>query len=213
MDAAPGTPSRKAALGSALLKRNAAAPLWATAILLCLGFGTWQLGHGLYIKAKAEVAQVLLERAWQKTLHDGKTHKAWPWADAWPVAKLEMPSLSSSQIVLSNASGEALAFGPGHLSGSPLPGGNGTAVIAGHRDTHFSILNGLKNDDVVIVTIPDRSRHRYTVGGTKVVHKDYSQINPHAGRGLALVTCYPLNTTTKGPMRYVVFASETSDQT
>ncbi len=212
MEPIPGSASRKASIVTAAGKTRLVALAWAAAILLSLGFGTWQLGHGLYIKAKAEVAQVLLERAWQKTLHDGKTHKAWPWADAWPVAKLEMPSLGRSQIVLSNASGEALAFGPGHLSGSPLPGGNGTAVIAGHRDTHFSILNGLKNDDTVIITIPDRSRHRYTVGGTKIVHKDYSQIDPHAGRGVAFVTCYPLDATAKGPMRYVVFASEASGQ-
>ena len=31
-------------------------------------FGAWSLTGGLYIKAKAEVAQVLLERAWQATL-------------------------------------------------------------------------------------------------------------------------------------------------
>ena len=29
--------------------------------------GAWQLGQGLYIHAKAQLAQVLLERAWQRT--------------------------------------------------------------------------------------------------------------------------------------------------
>src|SRR5690606_26269675 len=73
------------------LVKNRAAVLWAAAILLCLGFGTWQLGQAAYIKAKAELAQVLLERAWSKTLQDGKPHKAWAWADMWPIAKIEFP--------------------------------------------------------------------------------------------------------------------------
>ena len=53
---------------SALPKRNAAALFWAAAIFLCLALGSWQLGHGFYIMAKAELAQVLLDRSWAKTL-------------------------------------------------------------------------------------------------------------------------------------------------
>ena len=195
----------------ALVKNNAAALLWAAAILLCLGVGTWQLGHGVYIKAKAELAQVLLERAWQQTLEDGEPHKAWSWADTWPVAKIEFPSQGTSQIVLSNTSGEALAFGPGHLLGSPLPGGNGTAVIAGHRDTHFSLLRELENDETVIVTTSDGTRRKYIIRESKIVFADNSHINPRAGAGLVLVTCYPFDARESGPLRYAVFAEENPD--
>lgn len=188
-------------------KRNAAALIGAVAFLFLAGFGSWQLGHGLYIKAKAEVAQVLLERAWTKTLQTGKPHKAWSWADAWPVAKIDFPSLGESQIVLSNTSGEALAFGPGHLPGSPLPGVGGTSVIAGHRDTHFSKLRELENDALVIVTTANGKRHTYKVQQNRVVHADNSHIDPRTNSGLALVTCYPFDSTQRGPLRYVVFAS------
>lgn len=192
-------------------KRKAAALAWAAAIFLCLGFGTWQLGQGLYINAKAQLAQVLLERAWQMTLADGKPHKAWPWADTWPVAKLEVPRLGQSRIVLSNASGEALAFGPGHLLGSPPPGGNGTSIIAGHRDTHFSFLRGLKSDDYVIVVTADGVSHRYKTGEIAIVDAEKSSIDPFAGAGLALVTCYPFDSRERGPLRYVVFAAPSPD--
>lgn len=192
-------------------KRKVAALAWAAAILLCLGLGVWQVGQGLYINVKAQLAQVLLERAWQMTLADGKPHKAWPWADTWPVAKLEVPRLGQSRIVLSNASGEALAFGPGHLLGSPPPGGNGTSIIAGHRDTHFSFLRGLKNDDHVIVVTADGVSHRYRTGEIVIVDAEKSSIDPFAAAGLALVTCYPFDSRERGPLRYVVFAAPSPD--
>lgn len=193
------------------LKWNAAALSWAAAIALCLAVGFWQTGHGLYIKAKAEVAQILLERAWQQTLTNGQPHKAWPWADAWPVAKLEIPALRKSHIVLSNTSGEALAFGPGHLLGSPLPGGHGTMVIAGHRDTHFSFLRELESDDVVTIATADGTVRRYIVDGVDIVDSTHTQIDPGAETGIALVTCYPFDARERGPLRYVVFASPERD--
>lgn len=192
-------------------KSGTAALAWAAVILLCLGFGTWQIGQGLYIKAKAELAQVLLERAWQRTLIDGKPHKAWPWADTWPVAKLDVPALGQSRIVLSNASGEALAFGPGHLLGSPLPGNRGTTIIAGHRDTHFAFLRELKSDDAVILTTAHGTGRRYIVGAMEIVNADNSHIDPHTGTGIALVTCYPFDARERGPLRYIVFATPVPD--
>ena len=193
------------------LVKNKAAVLWAAAILLYVGFGAWQLGQGLYIKAKAELAQVLLERAWQRTLADGRPHKAWSWADTWPVAKIDFPSLGESRIVLSNTSGEALAFGPGHLLGSPLPGGAGTSVIAGHRDTHFSLLRDLESDDVVIVTTSSGIGRKYKIRESRIVLADNSHIDPRAMQGLVLVTCYPFDARDSGPLRYAVFAHEIAD--
>ncbi|MEX2248583.1 MAG: class GN sortase [Parvibaculum sp.] len=190
---------------------NAAALFRAAAIALCLGIGFWQIGQGLYIKAKAEVAQVLLERAWQETMTDGQSHKAWPWADAWPVARLEVPTLGKNQIVLSNASGEALAFGPGHMLGSPLPGAQGMSVIAGHRDSHFSFLRDLENDDVVTLTTSDGLTRRYVVGSTEIVNSAHTQIDPGAEIGIALVTCYPFDARERGPLRYIVFATPERD--
>jgi len=48
-----------------------------------------------------------------------------------------------------------MAFGPGHLSGTPLPGEAGNAVVTGHRDTHFAFLRRLRLGDVLEVERPD----------------------------------------------------------
>lgn len=177
-----------------------------------LGFGVWQLGHGLYIEAKAVLAQHLLNRAWTQTLadQDGQpgTHKPWPWADTWPVAKLELPRLHSSTIVLAGASGEAMAFGPGHLAGTPAPGDPGTSVIAAHRDTHFAAIKDLEPGDEIRVTRADGTHYLFRVSHMRVVRAGASGIDPYAGgQTLALVTCYPFGATKQGPLRYVVIAN------
>ena len=66
--------------------------------------------------------------------------KPWGWADMHPVGHISIPSVGLSSIVLDNISGEALAFGPGHLSNSATPGKSGNIVIAGHRDSFFRSL-------------------------------------------------------------------------
>ena len=67
-------------------------------VLSIAALGCWQLGSGLWIQAKAELAQVLLERAWEKTLAGEARARPWPWADTWPVARLRIPSSGVDQI-------------------------------------------------------------------------------------------------------------------
>ena len=105
------------------------------------------IGNAATIHAKALLAQVLLERAFAQSLASGEPVKPWSWADSWPIARLEMPRLEASAIVLNGASGEALAFGPAHLDGTPLPGEAGASVIAAHRDTHFRFLREARLGD------------------------------------------------------------------
>jgi len=47
--------------------------------------------------------------------------KPWSWADTWPVARIEVKRLHASAIVLAGSSGQALAFGPGHVELAPMP--------------------------------------------------------------------------------------------
>ena len=54
------------------------------------------VGQGLWIHAKALLAQVLLERAFAQTLQTGHDVKPWSWADTWPVARVELPRLGRS---------------------------------------------------------------------------------------------------------------------
>jgi sortase A len=165
------------------------------------------LGQGLAIHAKAILAQVLLDRAFARSLSDRTTVKPWSWADTWPVAKVEMPRIGLKAIVLAGASGQALAFGPGHLEGTPLPGEDGTAVISAHRDTHFAGLEAARVGDEIQVTRADGVTLWFRVTGTEVVPWDGSGIDAEAdGRFLVLSTCWPFGSNEPGPLRYVVKA-------
>lgn len=181
-------------------------PFLAPAVLVAL-VGLALLGQGLWIPAKAAVAQVLLERAFAQSVATGQPVKPWPWADTWPVAQISFPRQQRTVIVLNGASGQALAFGPGHVAGTPEAGERGMAVYAAHRDTHFAVLGQVKPGDAIEVRRIDGRRVRFQVVGGQVVRWDASGVDPHApGRGLALATCWPLDGKTHGPLRYVVWA-------
>src|SRR5215467_16205794 len=106
------------------------------ALLALAGAGL--IGDGAWIHAKALLAQVLLKRAFAETVATGHAVKPWSWADTFPVARIEVPRLNTSVIALAGSSGQALAFGPGHVERTPMAGEPGTAVYSAHRDTHFA---------------------------------------------------------------------------
>src|SRR6201986_1229853 len=102
-------------------------PRFAAPVLLAL-IGLILFGQGAYIHAKALLAQVLLERAFDKAIATGHLIKPWSWADTWPVARIEVRRIGASAIVLAGSSGQALAFGPGHVELTPDAGERGGAV-------------------------------------------------------------------------------------
>jgi sortase A len=85
------------------------------------------------------------------------------------VARLQVPAHGVDLIVLTGVSGRTLAFGPGHAPGSAVPGAHGTAIVTGHRDTHFRFLERVKQGDEIIVEGPNRRRSRLRVQATSVV--------------------------------------------
>jgi sortase A len=176
--------------------------------LMALLFSGWHLGHAAYIAAKAELAQVLIGRAWQRTLAGERAAKPWPWADTWPVAKLEAPAQGVSLYVLAGANGRTIAFGPGHVFGTANPGEPGNSVIGGHRDTHLSFLRETRVGERFTIERPDGQRVAYRVADLRVVDK--SAVGVLAQRGpdrLTLVTCWPFDALRAGgPERYVVEA-------
>src|SRR6266480_1849599 len=117
-----------------------------TSLALVLA-GLVLFGQGAYIHAKALLAQVLLERAFSETIASGREVKPWSWADTWPVARIEVKRLHASTIVLAGSSGQALAFGPGHVERTPDAGERGVAVYSAHRDTHFRFLRDVAIGD------------------------------------------------------------------
>lgn len=185
--------------------RRLAACIFAAFLALA---GLVLTGQAAFIHVKAVVAQILLERAFAKTVQTGGgAVKPWSWADVWPVARVEIPRLKARAIVLSGSSGQALAFGPGHVEGTPEPGHRGWAVYAAHRDTHFAFLKNVELGDEVVVTRADGERTRFEVKGMRIARWDRTGIDASAaGRGLVLATCWPLEARGRGPLRYLVFA-------
>ena len=173
-----------------------------------LGLGFWQLGQAAYIPAKAWFAQEFMQRAWLRAEGGADRAAPWPWADTWPVARLLARSGDIDLIVLAGGSGRTLAFGPGHLSASALPGDRGNAVIAGHRDTHFAFLRYLELGESLVVERIGGKKHIYKVTGIDVVDaRRGSLLLDTEAPVLSLVTCYPFDADEAGgPLRYVVTA-------
>ncbi len=177
-------------------------------LLFCiaLGLGFWQLGQAGYLHAKAVLAQQLIKQAWQQTLENLQQNKPWPWADTWPVGRLQVPAHDIDLYVLAGDNGRTLAFGPGHRFGSAQPGETGTTLISGHRDTHFRFLNKLKSDDEILFQGLNGQWQRYRVSSSTVVYES-DGIADSSENALALVTCYPFDAILPGgPLRFVVFA-------
>ncbi|GAB4537443.1 MAG: class GN sortase [Parvularculaceae bacterium] len=173
--------------------------------------GAAMLAYASYMPAKAALAQILLQRAWTEA-QAGRDARPWPWADATAIAEIRAPRLGKRQIVLSAASGEAMAFAPGHMRATPLPGDPGVSIIAAHRDTHFRFLRNLQIGDLLEVSRDGRII-AFRVTELRVVRWDRSGIDAAApGRRLALVTCYPFDAVARGPLRYVVIGESAAQR-
>ena len=178
--------------------------LSALAILIA---GALIAAQALFIPAKAQVAQVLMANAWEHQLSTGDPARPWPWADFTPAAKLHFTAQDRTVLALTDAAGESLAFGPTLMAASARPGEPGVAVLAAHRDTHFAFLGEVKPGEEIMVETADGQR-AFRVTHSEVVPWNASGIHPKDGGPprLALVTCWPLDAKTPGPMRYVVWA-------
>jgi len=176
------------------------------AILMLLLLGAALLAMGLYLPAKAALAQELLNRAWAASRDDQRTVKPWPWADTWPVARLQLPGEGAPLTVLAGASGRNLAFAPALLDGSAEPGAPGVTIIAGHRDTHFHALKDLALGDEFTLERPDGVTLRYAVAALDVIDVDRDVLRLDADESVVvLVTCWPFDAVAPGgPGRYVV---------
>ena len=172
--------------------------------------GMWQIGSASYIHAKAILAQVLLETAWDKTVHGQQEVKPWPWADTWPISRLDVPGLGIDRIVLAGASGSSLAFGPGHLFGSSLPGQQGNTVIAGHRDTHFRFLKDIQRGELIQLQSLTGKMIQYKVSEIIIVDEKQTEYLANTSENtLTLITCYPFDAIRPGgPLRYLVIAKQ-----
>src|SRR5437660_5522140 len=158
--------------------KNATRTILAVALLAGLTAG----GEGLWIYAKAKLAQLLLELSWRSALA-GEQLRPWPWADTRAIARLTIERGGATIIVLAGASGRTMAFGPGHLDGTAMPGDSGNCVITAHRDTHFAPLRYVGPGDILTLQRPDGHTIRYRVQATRVVPRSEEHTSELQSRG------------------------------
>jgi LPXTG-site transpeptidase (sortase) family protein len=95
---------------------------------------------------------------------------------------------------------KALDRGPGHWSGTPMPGQDGNAVLSGHRNTHtapFKYLNVLRHGDKVVTSMKGDKPVTFRVDKTTIVKeadfKDFVLRQPKDpdARTVTLFACHP----------------------
>lgn len=174
-------------------------------------------GKALYIHAKAQLAQMLIAHAWQRSLEaPAELFKPWRWADTTPVLLLRWHDTAAYHhdlYVLDGANGSALAFAPGLLSAA-TQSGTGLKVIAGHRDTHFAFLENLQAGTILDVQDKSGQWRSYAVAETTIVDITNSPLSVDpAADALLLITCYPFHALDPGgPLRYLVTAYPASQK-
>lgn len=111
-----------------------------------------------------------------------------------PVGTLVIPEIGLNQVVVEGTGPTQLAAGPGHYPGTPLPGQEGNAAIAGHRTTHgrpFYDLDALVSGDPITVTTLQGTFHYAVVRSEVVPPTDVAVLAPSSDPELTLTTCTP----------------------
>ncbi|HEX4488894.1 MAG TPA: class GN sortase [Terriglobales bacterium] len=179
------------------------------ALLLLVGAAL--TSRALYMHAKAELAGILIRRAWKQSLRTGKPYAPWPRADMHPIARLQISRLHYDEIVLEGATPRTLAFGPARLMSGAASGEAGNLVIAGHRTSWFRPLQSIEQGDEVKLEWFDGKAvphsRRYSVNLVRVVDpEDVTMLAPSAEEEITLITCYPFGHAPSSPRRFVVQA-------
>jgi len=126
------------------------------------------------------------------------------------IGRLDIPRLQMSVILLEGDDSSTLLRGIGHIPGTAYPGKSGNIGVAGHRDTFFRGLAGIRKADRITVTTVE-SQFEYSVDSMQIVKpQDVEVLADDNGRQvLTLVTCYPFGFIGSAPLRFVVHASRT----
>ena len=122
------------------------------------------------------------------------------------IARLEIPRLGLSVVVVNGTDTESLKRGPGRYPGSYMPGEGELVYVAGHRTTYgapFSKIDALRPGDRVTVQLP-YATFEYRISGYRIVPADRISVLRSSGRELlALQACHPRFFATQ---RYIAYA-------
>ena len=183
--------------------------------------GVWTLGAALIAPAKAALGFYLLDRAFEARRaaddaerRDGALWRPWSSADLAPIGRLSFPRLGESRIILDSASGEALAWGVGHIRGAAPLGAPGMTAVAGHRDGGFTLLGELSEGDIVEITPLAGAPIRYEVTRRQIADARYDgiEIRHYGPDDLVMATCWPIEALASGPERLLVYARRLEEE-
>jgi sortase A len=122
------------------------------------------------------------------------------------LARIRIPALGLSAIVVEGTDHDSLERGPGHYLGSGLPGQGELIYVAGHRTTYgapFSRIDHLVKGDRVTLEVP-YGTFTYAVTGHRIVPATQTSVLKSKGfEQLALQACHPRFFATH---RYIVYA-------
>jgi sortase A len=128
------------------------------------------------------------------------------------LGRLKVPRLDLTIMLLEGVETRTLRHGIGHIPGTALPGESGNMGIAGHRDTYFRGLAGIRKHDRITVQTLDRD-YEYVVDSIRIVEPDAVEVLKDSGQPvLTLVTCYPFYFVGPAPKRFIVRASLLTDR-
>ena len=179
---------------------------------MLLLMGLTSFAYGAYLPVKAELSQLLIRHAWEKSIDTGAPIKPWGWADMHPVMRLQSAKHQQDLIVLAGDTGNVLAFAPGLSSITSQNNPSSTWLVSGHRDTHFTFLRDIAVGDLITTTRLDQTRKSFKVSDIDVIDisKQTISISDYESE-LKLVTCYPFDAVLPGgSLRYVVTAKNYS---
>jgi sortase A len=123
-----------------------------------------------------------------------------------PIGRIEVPRLHLSAVVANGDDDGTLRVAIGHLPDTPLPWEPGNSALAGHRDTFFRGLRGIRvGDDLRLLTAYGDFTYQVT-RMVIVMPDDLSVLAPTPQATLTLVTCYPFSFIGHAPKRFIVQA-------
>ncbi len=167
--------------------------------LLVLAFVAYQLwGTGLSeSRSQSRLREELhnqLQQARSHSQHAGTAADAAPAPEGGPEGTILIPRIGLDKVFVEGTGESDLQEGPGHYTGTPLPGQPGNAAIAGHRTTYgapFYNLNELSAGDAIIITTRQGTFRYDTFRSLIVSPDDSSVLEPTSRPVLTLTTCNP----------------------
>ena len=124
------------------------------------------------------------------------------------IGSIEIPRLGLKAAVAEGSDAKTLRRAVGHVRWTAFPGEQGNVGLAGHRDSFFRKLEGVRNRDLIRVSTAD-GVYSYRVESTVIVEPSRVDVlAPSEGRSLTLVTCFPFHYVGAAPKRFIVRARQ-----